>query len=55
MDVKLIICTAFYAAGVPFRWLSALLGVPASPTIESAMGDIVPTTPLTQPGQRTAA
>ncbi len=46
LDVRLVVCTAFYAAGVPFRWLSAVLGVPASPAIEEAMGDVVPTEPL---------
>jgi len=46
MDFRLVVCTAFYAAGVPFRWLSILLGVPASPAIEQTMADVVPTQPL---------
>lgn len=42
LDVKLVICTAFYAAGVPFRILSRLFGVPASAEIERTMRDQVP-------------
>ena len=30
LDLRLLLCTAFYAFGVPFRVLSRLLGVPAS-------------------------
>ncbi len=37
LDVRLLICTAFYAAGVPFSLLSRLLGVPRSDAIERAM------------------
>lgn len=42
LDVKLFICTAFYAAGVPFRMLSRLLGVPASNEIERTTRDVMP-------------
>src|SRR5262249_2587991 len=42
LDVKLVICTAFYAAGVPFRVLSRVLGVPASEQIERATRDVAP-------------
>lgn len=42
LDVKLIICTAFYSAGVPFRVLSRLLGIPVSSDIERAMRDVMP-------------
>jgi lipopolysaccharide/colanic/teichoic acid biosynthesis glycosyltransferase len=44
LDAKLLICTAFYAAGVPFAVLSRLLGVPASEQIERATRDVVPET-----------
>ena len=44
LDAKLLICTAFYAAGVPFAVLSRLLGVPASGQIERATRDVVPET-----------
>jgi lipopolysaccharide/colanic/teichoic acid biosynthesis glycosyltransferase len=42
LDLKLIVCTAFYAAGVPFRVLSRLLGVPASAEVERGTRDVVP-------------
>jgi len=37
LDLRLLICTAFSAVGVPFRMLSRLLGVPASAIIEARM------------------
>jgi lipopolysaccharide/colanic/teichoic acid biosynthesis glycosyltransferase len=37
LDLRLLICTAFYAVGVPFSLLSRLLGVPRSGEIERAM------------------
>lgn len=46
LDLKLFICTAFYALGVPFRLLSRLFGVPASHEIERAVVDVVPDTPI---------
>jgi lipopolysaccharide/colanic/teichoic acid biosynthesis glycosyltransferase len=48
LDLRLIVGTALYAAGVPFRWLGALLGVPASREIEREMRDVVPVTPLSR-------
>ena len=37
LDVRLLICTAFYALGVPFRVLGRVLRLPASAEIEQAM------------------
>ena len=37
LDLRLLVCTAFYALGVPFSLLSRVLGVPASATIEETM------------------
>jgi lipopolysaccharide/colanic/teichoic acid biosynthesis glycosyltransferase len=42
LDLRLLVCTAFYALGVPFRVLSRTLGVPASSDIERSMRDVVP-------------
>jgi lipopolysaccharide/colanic/teichoic acid biosynthesis glycosyltransferase len=42
LDAKLLLCTLFYAAGIPFRVLSRLLGVPVSAEIERATRDLVP-------------
>src|SRR5262249_30343808 len=42
LDAKLMLCTAFYAVGVPFRVLSRLLRVPASVEIERSTRDVVP-------------
>jgi lipopolysaccharide/colanic/teichoic acid biosynthesis glycosyltransferase len=53
LDVKLLLCTGFYALGVPFRVLSRALGVPASSDIERGMRDLVPEAPATR--QRQAA
>jgi lipopolysaccharide/colanic/teichoic acid biosynthesis glycosyltransferase len=41
LDLRLLLCTAFYALGVPFRVLSRMLGVPASSDIERSMRDVV--------------
>jgi lipopolysaccharide/colanic/teichoic acid biosynthesis glycosyltransferase len=41
LDLKLLICTGFYALGVPFHMLSATLGVPSSQSIERHMKDVV--------------
>jgi lipopolysaccharide/colanic/teichoic acid biosynthesis glycosyltransferase len=50
LDVRLLLCTAFYAVGVPFRVLSRALRVPASSEIERSMRDLVPdTTDPTRP------
>jgi lipopolysaccharide/colanic/teichoic acid biosynthesis glycosyltransferase len=42
MDLCLFLCTAFYAVGVPFRFLSKTLRIPASSEIERSMRDLVP-------------
>jgi lipopolysaccharide/colanic/teichoic acid biosynthesis glycosyltransferase len=42
LDAKLMLCTAFHAAGVPFRVLGCLLQVPASEHVERATRDVVP-------------
>ena len=49
LDVKLLLCTALYALGVPFRWLSRLLGVPASAAIEKDVRALVPEAPTQRP------
>jgi lipopolysaccharide/colanic/teichoic acid biosynthesis glycosyltransferase len=37
LDLRLLVCTAFYAIGVPFQLLSRMLGVPRSEHIERSM------------------
>ncbi len=37
LDLRLLICTAFYALGVPFSLLSRVLGIPATEVIEDSM------------------
>jgi lipopolysaccharide/colanic/teichoic acid biosynthesis glycosyltransferase len=44
LDIRLLLCTAFYALGVPFRILSRTLRVPASSEIERSMRDLVQAT-----------
>ena len=41
LDLRLLVCTAFYAAGVPFALLSRLLRVPDGPTVEREMQGVV--------------
>ena len=41
LDLRLLVCTAFYAFGVPFSLLSRLLGVPRSGVIERAMQSVL--------------
>jgi lipopolysaccharide/colanic/teichoic acid biosynthesis glycosyltransferase len=41
LDLKLLACTALYALGIPFRFLSRCLGVPGSNLIERAMHEVV--------------
>ena len=41
LDLRLLVCTAFYAVGVPFVLLSRLLGVPRSDAVERAMQGVV--------------
>jgi hypothetical protein len=42
LDFSLLLCTAFYAVGVPFRILSRALRVPPSADVERGMRDVVP-------------
>ncbi|HVS38132.1 MAG TPA: sugar transferase [Gemmataceae bacterium] len=41
LDLRLLLCTAFYAIGVPFALLSMLLGVPRSDRIERTLQDVL--------------
>jgi lipopolysaccharide/colanic/teichoic acid biosynthesis glycosyltransferase len=45
LDLRLLACTAFYAVGVPFRFLSWWLGVPDCDAVERAMHSL-----LAEPG-----
>lgn len=45
LDLKILVCTGFYALGVPFRMLSRILKVPSSSLIERQMRDVVVETP----------
>jgi len=44
LDLRLLLCTALYAVGVPFRWSGGLLCVPSSQAIiedtEDALGEL---------------
>ncbi len=44
LDARILLCTAFYALGIPFRILSRILKVPASSVIERSMRDVLPET-----------
>jgi lipopolysaccharide/colanic/teichoic acid biosynthesis glycosyltransferase len=37
LDLKLLVCTVFYALGIPFHLLGRLLGIPGNDTVERAM------------------
>jgi hypothetical protein len=39
LDVRLLICTAFYALGLPFGIAGKMLGIPDSDAVEQAMSD----------------
>jgi lipopolysaccharide/colanic/teichoic acid biosynthesis glycosyltransferase len=41
LDVRLLICTAFYALGLPFGVMGRLLGIPGSTRVERAMQGVV--------------
>jgi lipopolysaccharide/colanic/teichoic acid biosynthesis glycosyltransferase len=41
LDLKLLLCTAFYALGVPFHLLSKVLGIANSEIVEQTMRDVV--------------
>ena len=45
LDVRLLLCTAFYALGVPFHVLSRVLRLPVSGAIEKTMRGAVGTPP----------
>jgi lipopolysaccharide/colanic/teichoic acid biosynthesis glycosyltransferase len=49
LDFSLLLCTAFYALGVPFRILSRALRVPSSADIERGMRDVAPDAPASRP------
>jgi lipopolysaccharide/colanic/teichoic acid biosynthesis glycosyltransferase len=37
LDLRLLVCTALYAVGVPFRWSRRLCGVPGAETVAEAI------------------
>jgi lipopolysaccharide/colanic/teichoic acid biosynthesis glycosyltransferase len=41
LDLRLLVCTAFYAAGVPHSLLCRLLGLPNCEAVEHAMRDVL--------------
>jgi lipopolysaccharide/colanic/teichoic acid biosynthesis glycosyltransferase len=41
LDLKLLVCTAFYALGLPFTLVGKLLGIPDGDTVEEAMCDVL--------------
>jgi hypothetical protein len=45
LDVRLLICTAFYALGLPFALVGKLLGIPDGEEVEAAMSDVLGTLP----------
>jgi lipopolysaccharide/colanic/teichoic acid biosynthesis glycosyltransferase len=40
LDFRLLICTAFYAFGLPFSFLSKLLAIPTSEQVEQSLHDV---------------
>ena len=51
MDLRLLICTGFYAFGLPFALLGKLFGLPTSTEIERATRDLVPDALMKRPRQ----
>jgi lipopolysaccharide/colanic/teichoic acid biosynthesis glycosyltransferase len=49
LDLRLLVCTAFYALGVPFGVVGKLLGIPSGEEIEKAMQGVVSETVPTRP------
>jgi lipopolysaccharide/colanic/teichoic acid biosynthesis glycosyltransferase len=41
LDLRLLVCTGFYALGIPFAALSKFLGIPAGDTLERDMHKVV--------------
>jgi lipopolysaccharide/colanic/teichoic acid biosynthesis glycosyltransferase len=41
LDVRLLVCTAFYALGLPFALVGKLLKIPDGPAVEEAMRDVL--------------
>jgi lipopolysaccharide/colanic/teichoic acid biosynthesis glycosyltransferase len=41
LDLRLLVCTGFYALGIPFSALSKYLGIPAGDTVERAMHKVM--------------
>jgi lipopolysaccharide/colanic/teichoic acid biosynthesis glycosyltransferase len=48
LDLRLLVCTGFYALGIPFRLLSKVLGIPGPDKVERAMQTV-----LAEPAPRT--
>ncbi len=46
LDARLLICTAFYALGLPFGIAGRLLGIPDSAAVEGAMSDALGDMPV---------
>jgi len=47
LDIRLLICTAFYAVGLPFGLVGRMLGIPGSERVERTMqGVVVESAPL---------
>jgi lipopolysaccharide/colanic/teichoic acid biosynthesis glycosyltransferase len=55
LDLRLLLCTVCYAAGIPFRILSRALRVPTSRDVERSMRDLVGETPPPPTRPRMAA
>jgi lipopolysaccharide/colanic/teichoic acid biosynthesis glycosyltransferase len=53
LDVRLLLCTAAYALGLPFGIAGKLLGIPDGPTVETAMNDVLSDLPSPR-GRRSA-
>jgi lipopolysaccharide/colanic/teichoic acid biosynthesis glycosyltransferase len=41
LDVRLLLCTALYAVGIPFRVLGRLLGIPDGDAVEESMSAVL--------------
>jgi lipopolysaccharide/colanic/teichoic acid biosynthesis glycosyltransferase len=54
LDVRLLVCTAFYALGIPFRIAGRLLAIPATTLIEPRMQDVLGHDTISAPLRRSA-